>query len=306
MEPYLQFVLDGKKTVESRFSVHRVAPYRQVAANDVILLKRAGGPIVGISQVTSAWFYKLGPGSFQEIAAQFGKAICPVGDDFWIDRQSAEYATLIRLGQVQRTEPVAFPKRDRRAWVVLKHSEPQHDLFTQPLVLALVGPIASGKTTIGVALANSLGVPFGSFGKIIRMIARSKGLPESRATLQRLGQELVNRDPTHLCSDVLTAAGWRPGMSAVIEGLRHPSVLAALRRLTKPVPVRVVYVDVDLDTTFSRTSLSARTIAQYRADPTEREVPDLRATADFCVSGVSPVDQTVTEIRKAFGLYHGE
>jgi ASC-1-like (ASCH) protein len=51
IEPYLQFILDGQKTVESRFSANRSAPYQQVGKGDVVLLKRTGGPVMGVGSV---------------------------------------------------------------------------------------------------------------------------------------------------------------------------------------------------------------------------------------------------------------
>jgi dephospho-CoA kinase len=306
VEPYLEFVLEGRKTVESRFSVNRVAPYGQVVENDVIFLKKAGGPIVGICEVTNTWFYKLRPDSFEEIASRFGRAICPADDDFWAERRHAEYATLIKLGRVHRTEPLAFPKKDRRGWVVLKASEMQDELFMKPIVVGLAGPIASGKTTIGRELADSLGVSFGSFGRVVRMVAQNKGVSESRENLQRLGQQLVDQDPVQLCRDVLDDAGWRRGTSVVIEGVRHQSIVDALRQLVRPVPFRLVYVDVDLRTELARTSLSDAVMKRYREDPTEIQLPNLRKIADLCVTGTSPVNQAVSKIRKAFGLNDGE
>ena len=306
VEPYLEFVLEGKKTVESRFSVHRVAPYRQVGENDIIFLKKAGGPILGICEVTNTWFYKLGPDSFEDIAERFGRAICPVGDQFWSDRRHAEYATLIKLGRVQRTEPLTFPKKDRRGWVVLKRSDHQNELFMKPIVVGLAGPIGSGKTTIGARLADSLGVPFGSFGRIIRTIARNKGIPESRENLQRLGQQLVENDPERLCRDVLKDMGWQPGMSVVIEGIRHLTIVDALRQLTRPVPFRLVYIDIDLRTELARTSLSSNAMQQYQLDATEIQLPNLRDISDIRVSGTSPIDETVAQIRNAIGVGNGK
>ena len=58
VEPYLQFILEGRKTVESRFSVRRGAPYGTVQRGDVVVLKRSGGPVVGLAQVAHVWFYR--------------------------------------------------------------------------------------------------------------------------------------------------------------------------------------------------------------------------------------------------------
>jgi hypothetical protein len=127
VEPYLQFVLEGRKTIESRFSVNRCAPYQRVKSGDVILLKRSGGAIVGLCLVSQAWYYHLEAGSLEMIREKFGKAICAQGSDFWKSRERASYATLIRVQDVTSIESVPFVKRDRRGWVVLsehiKHSE---------------------------------------------------------------------------------------------------------------------------------------------------------------------------------------
>src|SRR5271169_6453922 len=59
IEPFLGYVLDGTKTVESRFSINRCAPFGKVSQGDVLLLKRAGGPVVGITRVLAVWSYHL-------------------------------------------------------------------------------------------------------------------------------------------------------------------------------------------------------------------------------------------------------
>lgn len=119
VEPYLQFVLDGKKTVESRFSTRRFAPYRSIDKGDIILLKRSGGPIVGMCLVDYAWFYRLDPRSWQTIKEGFTNALCAQDPTFWKDRESASYATLIRIQHVRSIAPIKWVKRDRRGWVIL-------------------------------------------------------------------------------------------------------------------------------------------------------------------------------------------
>lgn len=125
VEPYLKYILEGKKTIESRFSERRVAPYRRVKRDDVILLKRSGGPVVGLCRASDIWYYELDPESWTEIRTGFSKMICVQDPDFWRKRKSAEFATLIRLTNVMRIQPFKYSKRDRRAWVVLKPSRGQ-------------------------------------------------------------------------------------------------------------------------------------------------------------------------------------
>jgi len=129
VEPYLQYVLDGKKTVESRFSVNRCAPYRRVQAGDVILLKRAGGAVVGICQVAQVWSYCLAPESWEVIRQDFTEALCAQDPQFWKQREHASFATLMLVRHVRRIKALSIPKRDRRGWVVLQERHCETSLF---------------------------------------------------------------------------------------------------------------------------------------------------------------------------------
>lgn len=118
IEPYLRFVLDRTKTVESRFSRNGCAPFGKVHGGDVVLLKRSSGPIVGVCTVTDVWDYRLTPTSWSEIKQRFGQAMC-LQDGFWEDRREASFATLMRIGETRTLPDLNLPKRDRRGWVVL-------------------------------------------------------------------------------------------------------------------------------------------------------------------------------------------
>ena len=119
VEPYLSFVLDGRKTVESRFSSVRCAPYERVASGDVILLKQVSGPVVGICRATSASYYQLDKVRILELKSRFSKMICPVNEKFWQDRAKASFATLITIADVCKLGPFSVAKRDRRGWVTM-------------------------------------------------------------------------------------------------------------------------------------------------------------------------------------------
>jgi hypothetical protein len=57
-----------------------------------------------------------------EIKKQFNSLIC--GDeDFWQSTLDCRFATLVRLTDVKRIEPVRINKKDWRAWVVLTEKE---------------------------------------------------------------------------------------------------------------------------------------------------------------------------------------
>lgn len=118
-EPFLSLVLDGRKTVESRFSRVRCAPFDLVSEGDIILLKRVAGPICGLVLAKRAWFYELDKQVFARIRKTYGSTIC--GDDeFWRLRRNASYATLIELAEPMAIPATSCDKRDRRGWVSLR------------------------------------------------------------------------------------------------------------------------------------------------------------------------------------------
>ncbi|MBI1198711.1 MAG: ASCH domain-containing protein [Phenylobacterium sp.] len=119
VEPFLSAVLDGRKTVESRFGVHRRPPYRCVDPNDIILIKRSGGPIVGVAQAGAATFHQLSPRVLSDIREQFAGQLFALDDAFWESRAEKQYATLIELNDPVEVTPLPFPKRDRQGWVII-------------------------------------------------------------------------------------------------------------------------------------------------------------------------------------------
>lgn len=118
VEPYLSFILDGSKTVESRFSTRSIAPHGRISEGDVILLKAASKPIVGWCRAGTVWDYELDRDSWTEIRDRFAAPL-RAQDGFWESRQAAQFATLIEVEDVHPTAPTSVDKRDRRGWVVL-------------------------------------------------------------------------------------------------------------------------------------------------------------------------------------------
>lgn len=118
VEPFLSLVLSGAKTIESRFSTRRCAPFRRVEVGDIMLLKGASGPVKGICEIAMAWYFDLRETSIDRVRDRFSSEIC-ADDDFWHARRDAEFATLLKVRSVRELAPLHCPKRDRRGWVVL-------------------------------------------------------------------------------------------------------------------------------------------------------------------------------------------
>jgi|HubBroStandDraft_5_1064220.scaffolds.fasta_scaffold177056_1 hypothetical protein len=119
VEPYLTLILEGKKTIESRFSLTRQAPFGRVFQDDILILKRSSGPIEGMCRVADAWFYRLQPDSWKEID-RLAKALCMDDSPFWQSKRKSTYATLIRVSGVVRLPPFYVSKLDPRGWVTVR------------------------------------------------------------------------------------------------------------------------------------------------------------------------------------------
>jgi len=132
-QPFLDLLLDGEKTIESRFSKVRCAPYGQITEGDLVFCKESGGPVRGqfiAGPVLS--FHNVDDRKMREIAAQYGTAICANADlNFWRDRWGKSYVTLIAVTAPTRYRlPKQVHKRDRRGWVPMNRSRP---LFREQL-----------------------------------------------------------------------------------------------------------------------------------------------------------------------------
>ena len=125
VEPFLGAIFDGRKTIESRFSVNRCAPFDRVQAGDVILLKRSGGPVVGVAVAGRALYYHLDTDQLETIREKFATRICADYDEFWAERSDKKFATLIEIEQVAKIETLDIEKRDRRGWVTYSTARPQ-------------------------------------------------------------------------------------------------------------------------------------------------------------------------------------
>jgi len=293
VEPYLSYVLDGRKTVESRFSKVKSAPFRSVNEGDIVLFKRSSGPVVAIGEVSSASFYDLQPEVLKEMQRCFSTAICSdVDPEFWADRQTKSYATLLTFADIRQTRPTQIDKKDRRGWVLVR------DAVSRPPVIVFSGPIGSGKTTISQALAEATGIPRVSFGSLIRSRAERDGASSDRVSLQQLGAKLVHRDPEQLCAEVLAQAANGKIKGIIIDGVRHTTILATLCRLLAPLQPVLVFVERKEVTAplFKFGTDDPSMIVAIQQHSTEAELERLRVAAELTISKKASVDGAVKKI----------
>ena len=129
-EPFLSLLVNGTKTIESRFSMNKVSPYDKVFNGDIVFIKKSGGPITGYFIVRKTHFYTpLTLKERAEIKKRFSKGICSNAvSDFWSSRSSKKYISLLETSSVKKIPPVSISKKDRMAWVVIRSAD-QNVLF---------------------------------------------------------------------------------------------------------------------------------------------------------------------------------
>lgn len=119
-------ILSGKKTIETRFSKHRIAPYGSVSAGDLVYIKPTGDEIIGQFRVKKVFSYEgLTEGDVEKIFQDYGSKIL-IGnkeedEKYVADKKKSSYGTLIFIGDSERfiTSPIKIKKSDQRGWVVL-------------------------------------------------------------------------------------------------------------------------------------------------------------------------------------------
>jgi hypothetical protein len=117
MEPFLEAILDGRKTIESRFGAHRGTPFEKVQRGDIILLKRSSGPVVGLALAGEASYYELTPHVLGGLRDRFATQLYAEDNEFWTACADKRFASLIAIDDTVRIGAMALDKRDRRGWV---------------------------------------------------------------------------------------------------------------------------------------------------------------------------------------------
>lgn len=120
--PFLDLILEGRKTIEGRFSKVRCAPFGVVNEGDTVFMKDSGGPVRGLFLVAKVEsFGNLTPEKLKELETRYSTFLCADADpEYWKKRRVCRYATLLYIAEPRRFEqPFSFPKKDRRGWVVL-------------------------------------------------------------------------------------------------------------------------------------------------------------------------------------------
>ncbi len=112
----LKDILDGAKTIESRWYVNKVSPWDRIQKGDTVYFKESGGPITAKAKAAKVLqFDNLNNQIIKEIIKSYGNAISPNTSceqwDSWITKQIKKiYCILVFLNEVEKVSPFNIDK----------------------------------------------------------------------------------------------------------------------------------------------------------------------------------------------------
>lgn len=117
-DPYLTYMLERKKTIESRFSKNKVAPYSQITDDDIVIIKKSSGDVLGYFTIKNLLFFDLNTISIEEIKLKYNKQLC-VDETFWNNKKNSNYATLVFIDKLVKLQPFSINKKGMQTWIKL-------------------------------------------------------------------------------------------------------------------------------------------------------------------------------------------
>ena len=118
-KPYLDKILSGAKTIESRFSKTMIAPFGRIVSGDKLFFKISSGPVCAVGRAAKIkQFDNLTSAKLNLLRQKYDRYI-QGNKDYWRVKRQCRYGVLVWLEDVIAIEHVWINTKDWRAWVVL-------------------------------------------------------------------------------------------------------------------------------------------------------------------------------------------
>lgn len=117
-DPFLTFMLEGKKTIESRFTKNKIIPYNKIEKEDIVFVKKSSGPILAYFKVKEVLFFNLKETPIEKIKEKYSEQLC-VNETFWESKKESRYATLIFIDKLVKLKPFSIHKKGMQTWLIL-------------------------------------------------------------------------------------------------------------------------------------------------------------------------------------------
>lgn len=289
-EPYLSLIFNGKKKIESRFSINKISPYQKLKKGDIVILKESGGMVTGVFVAGKVIFYDgLDKELLNEIELNYGKDICADYDkDFWEKRTKAKYASLIEVNKIKKITPFKSEKKDRSGWSILRPSlsvslfNNQRKDIKLKSVITIIGRISSGKSYSAKLIQTHFKFPVASFGSYLKYYCEQNNLPIDRKTLQNIGEIFVKKNPKQFLIDIISHFIGKAD-TIILEGVRHKSIFEGINQLSENH--LAIFIDADLQTRYNR---------YYNRD---KKADEVKSFEQFEISEAHSVEQEIESLK---------
>lgn len=157
--------------------------------------------------------------------------------------------------------------------------------------IAVIGEIASGKSTVCRILADS-GFFVVNTGRVVASIIESSPVrDDSRPAFSGRAAELISttQGGERLARGIHQASNASPADRVAIDGMRQLNTMGELKKLIAPERLYIAYVESSLDLAVRRFAeraklddlgVAAATLARHRGLPVEREITRFKEIAD--------------------------
>lgn len=118
--PYYQAILDGTKTIESRWYIHNQLPYRKVTERDYIYHKLSGRRLIEYRSPVTMVRYCQGALACYDLLQKF-KTEIGIDEEYINGKYKPErqWLSLFTLGPVEQiAKPLSFAQRGQNAWIL--------------------------------------------------------------------------------------------------------------------------------------------------------------------------------------------
>jgi ASC-1-like (ASCH) protein len=123
-KPYLDAILSGAKTVESRLTVTPKVPFAAIQPGERIFFKQSSGPFRAMAVAGRVKFYQgLRPRDVDDLKQRWQRWVGG-SDAYWQSKRTSRYATMVELLEVEAADvgPVMAPSSGL-AWFVLPEGD---------------------------------------------------------------------------------------------------------------------------------------------------------------------------------------
>ena len=130
----LDMILNGSKTIESRWSLKKIVPFKKVNVGDVVYMKKTGGLVVARFRVNKVEYFEyLSIKKILEIYTKYGSQIGMIEDSVK-KLYNKKYCSLFWISELERVVPFDIYKDGygiMSAWICVDDIEKIKKINTQ-------------------------------------------------------------------------------------------------------------------------------------------------------------------------------